>query len=359
MPSVFRRWISIGLAVLCIAALPAAADASMPEGPRLAIGAWGIRPPAVSLIDTDSLGGAGEALFVHGLRNLPFAEPGSALSWSPDGSTLAFTAAVGVRRNRFSSGPRTKIFVIPADGGKPRPVSGTTNGVDPVFSPDGHTIAYAVVRKRLRANGQGGGEVAYEAASIWLADVAGGGRTQVSPWRNGLTEWPSSFSPDGTDLAAARRVGKESTEAVVIGLASGGTTVLAEEALGPVYSPSGTEIAFLQGRPRSVTTDHGTTTATFTDLFVMHADGSDSRRLTHTAKEIETAPSWDPSGSRLAFTRFRDPSTEAGFFGFGNAVMEINADGSCPTKILQARQVSYFGASWRPGLGRAAGPLTC
>jgi Tol biopolymer transport system component len=181
----------------------------------------------------------------------------------------------------------------------------------------------------------------------------------VTPWRNGLTEWPSSFSPDGTDLAATRRVGKEASEAVVVELASGGTTVLAKEALEPVYSPSGTEIAFLQGRPRTVTTDHGTTTATFTDLFVMHADRSDPRRLTHTAKEIEIAPSWDPSGSRLAFTRFKDPSTDAGFLGFGNAVMEINADGSCPTKILQARQVSYFGVSWRPGPGRAAGPLAC
>jgi Tol biopolymer transport system component len=359
MLSVFRRWIPVGLIALCLAALPAAAGATMPEGPRLAVGAWGLRPPAVSLIDTDSFGGAGEALFVHGLRNFPVPEPGGSLSWSPDGSTLAFTAAVGVRRSRFSSGPRTKIFVIPADGGEPRPVPGTANGVNPVFSPDGHTIAYAVVRRRLRANGQGGGDVAYEAASIWLADDAGGGRTQVTPWHNGLAEWPSSFSPDGADLAATRQVGKEASEAVVVGLASGGTTVLAKEALGPVYSPSGTEIALLRGHPRTVSTGHGTTTATFTDLFVMHADGSDSRRLTHTVKEIEIAPSWDPSGSRLAFTRFRDPSTEAGIFGFGNAVMEINADGSCPTKILQARQVSYFGASWRPGPGRAAGLLTC
>ncbi len=134
---------------------------------------------------------------------------------------------------------------------------------------------------------------------------------------------------------------------------------MSKDALEPVYSHDGTELALLRGRPRTVTTGHGTTTATLTDLFVMHADGSDQRRLTHTPKQIELAPSWDPSGGRLVYTRFGNPFTEAGFFGFGDAVIEVNSDGSCPTKILQTRQVSYFGASWRPGPGRATEPLVC
>lgn len=358
MVSVFGR-LALGLVMLCLAVLASEGSAAIPEGPRLAIGALGLRPPAVSLIDTDQLGGKGETLFVHGLRGFPVASPGSGLSWSPDGSTLAFTAVVGVRRNRFSSGPRTKIFVVPADGGKPRALPGTTNGVNPVFSPDGHSVAFAVLRRRSRPNDHGGGDVVYEAASIWLTDTAAGGRTRVTPWRNGLMESPSSFSPDGTKLAATRRLGKRPSEAVVLGLANGGNTVLSKDALEPVYSPDGTEIALLRGRPRTVSTGRGTTTATLTDLFVMHADGSDARRLTQTSKQVELKPSWDPSGTRLAFIRSGNPFTEAGFLGFGNAVMEVNADGSCPTKILQTRQVSYFGVSWRPGTGRVTEPLIC
>jgi Tol biopolymer transport system component len=91
----------------------------------------------------------------------------------------------------------------------------------------------------------------------------------------------------------------------------------------------------------------------------MPVDGSASRRLTDTAKEIEVAPSWDPSGSRLAFIQLGNPFTNAGFLDIGSAVMEVNADGTCPTKILAARHTIYFGAAWRPGPGRAAGQITC
>src|SRR5262249_52450521 len=155
-------------------------------------------------------------------RGIPVPLPLTAPSWSPDGKTLAFAAAVGKKRGWFAYGSRTKIFLISAEGGKPRVVPGTEGGLNPVFAPDGHSIAFSIERRRLRRNSHGGGEVAYESASIWLADVDGGGRAQLTPWRNGLQEWPSSFSPDGGTLAATRQVGDEDDgDAVGIELSSG------------------------------------------------------------------------------------------------------------------------------------------
>ena len=51
--------------------------------------------------------------------------------------------------------------------------------------------------------------------------------------------------------------------------------------------------------------------------------------------------------------------TERGFFGFGDAVVEMNVDGSCPTTILRNRNVAFYGATWQPGAGREVGPIAC
>jgi len=39
--------------------------------------------------------------------------------------------------------------------------------------------------------------------------------------------------------------------------------------------------------------------------------------------------------------------------------MEINANGTCRTRILSHPKVAFFGATWQPGPGREAGPIVC
>jgi len=50
---------------------------------------------------------------------------------------------------------------------------------------------------------------------------------------------------------------------------------------------------------------------------------------------------------------------EARFLFAGDSIMEINADGSCRTKVLSVPKVTLFGATWQPGPGREAGPIAC
>ncbi|MGH2974167.1 MAG: hypothetical protein ACRDLL_04770 [Solirubrobacterales bacterium] len=339
-------------------ALPIGTGVSAPEGASLAMVGWSRRPVSFELIRTDQSGELRHALLSRGLLGLPAPYPGDTPSWSPDGSLLAFTGLVGTVHKRYYTGPRTKIFVVSVDGTGLRPVPGTANGASPVFAPDGRTIAFAVQRHRPRPHRRGGNATS-ESEAVWVADLEGTTKRRVTPWRNGLKMAPSSFSPDGTRLAATRVVRHGVGEAVAIRLQGGKTAVLARNALQPVYSPDGSEIAYLGGHFRAARTRHGKTRATLTDLFTMHADGSGSRRLTHTPRSVEIAPSWDPSGRRLAFTLLGNPLKGSAARALGGGVMEVNADGSCLTKILPGGDVAYFGAAWQPGSDREAGPIAC
>jgi Tol biopolymer transport system component len=70
-------------------------------------------------------------------------------------------------------------------------------------------------------------------------------------------------------------------------------------------------------------------------------------------------PSWDPSGQRLSFVRYAKLGSESALFGFGDTVMEVNPDGSCPTAVLHTPGVAYLAPAWQPGTGREAGPIAC
>jgi TolB protein len=253
----------------------------------------------------------------------------------------------------------TKIFVLAADGSGLRAVPGTEGGVAPVFAPDGRTLAFTKERKEWRQNHNGGETQIYESDSAWLVDIGVGQPHQLTPWRNRLMNVPSSFSPDGTTLALSRRFGDRDSEAIAMRLDGSGSITLAHNGLEPTYSPDGSEIALLRGHEHTFKHRGGVTVATLTDLFVMRSDGAGMRRLTDTPDAAELAPSWDPSARRLAYTRFGSFASEAGLLGFGDAIMEVNADGTCPTEVISQPQAAFYGASWQPGPGRGAGPISC
>jgi Tol biopolymer transport system component len=324
--------------------------AAAPPGPRLAMTVFGEQ--RLELVSVDPSGSQRQRIAGGGENARPLPSFFGRPSWSADGKQIAFTSFGRDLENQVSS-----IYVANADGTSAQRIPATLESIYPVLSPDGHTVAFAKERQREEQRPGRGEVTVYRSASVWLADLDTGASRQVTPWRNRLLQLPSSFSPDGSTLALSRMVGKKML-AIALRLDGSGSTVIAREATHPAYSPDGTRVALIiVGRTRSLPGGGGTWSPT--ELAVANADGSGVTRLTKTPNGQELEPSWDPSGQRLAYTKIIASGNDESSLGFGDSIMQINADGTCRTKILSDRRLSLYGAAWQPGLGREAGRISC
>ncbi|MFL5900285.1 MAG: TolB family protein [Solirubrobacterales bacterium] len=347
--------------VLLVLSLGTASASTSPEGPRLAFIKWGPKPNEMELLSVgfatpgrQRISGGSKAVRDH--SPVPF----NHATWSPEGTSIAFAA--------YFRPKKTEIFIAEPDGNGLHSVPGTVGGQDPVFAPDGHTIAFA--RSRYRQphfdlhhplESLGGG---YSSTTTWTIGANGEGAKRLTSWRNGLYNTPSSFSPDGATLALSRE-GRGSHSAVLMDVSSGRVTLLARHAEEPAYSPDGSRIAFVSYRDRNIDPEGGFDSPMLvSELYVENVDGSGLTRITHTQERQENAPSWDPSGARLAYTQ----ASRHELFGLGltNVVMEINADGTCPTRVFgkpakprDQNFVGLYGPAWQLGPGREAGPIAC
>lgn len=344
---------TVAIACALIAFPVVAASAEVPPGPRLTFLRAG--QGTVELVNADPAGESQQVIVGGGkrMRFLPYVF--SPPAWSADGGHVAFTVAT-----RSNSGIHLDIYESAADGSEIVKLPRTSEGFYPRLSPDAHTLAFARKREKdARRSDQGN----IESVSTWLLDLETGAVRQVTPWRNGLFEFPSSFSPDHSTLAISRDLhihgGHTVHSAIALRLDGSGTTVLAAHASEPVYSPDGSRIALIStGATKTIRSRHGSTTMTSTELAIANADGSGLVKLTHT-RALELEPSWDPSGQRLAYTQLHRGVGESEIFGIGDSIMEINANGSCRTRVLSYSRTILYGAIWQPGPGREAGPISC
>lgn len=329
----------MGMVVLCLASLPAAADAALPEGPRLAYVREGLAIPAIEeLLSSDQTGERWERLAIASFPSGGFVD----LSWSWDGTKLAFSGA-------FDGG----IYVLPTTARFPRFVRGTELGLSPAFSPDGKAIAFARLRIRKHADGPPTLQ-----SSIWLVVAAGGNARRLTPWRDRFLLVPSAFSPDGSSLLAEGEPLGSEPEIVSLSLAGGPLSLVVRNGLKPAYSPDGSHVAFVRHTHRRVAPGPEGI-ATGGDLFVAASDGSGIRQLTFSPARREESPGWDPSGERLVYTQFPSKRTPEALLGTGSSIMEINPDGTCRQRLLFTYGLSYREATWRPGPGRGLGRIQC
>ena len=223
----------------------------------------------------------------RGVTKLTIADPRADYTgpfWSPDGTKLAFASNLGGDADY-------DIYTINADGTGLRAIVDDPHGKDfaPAWSPDGQTIAYQ--SKQLTSNGW----------DIILVDVDG---TNV---RN-ITSFPGdeqlpAWSPDGAKIALQWTYGG-GTDIYVMDadgtnrtrLTPGGGVVYAA----PAWSPDGTRIAYESNRHQDQT---GGLEFGQYEIYVMDADGTNSRRVTSESGSGTALrfPTWSPDASQIAY----------------------------------------------------------
>lgn len=353
------------VAILALLVPAVSAGAESPAGPRLAFLKFTERPDALLVATGDAALRAPAAVAGGGRRARPLPYPLSGPSWSADGSLIAFSGMMGplpeILRPR-----RRQIYIATPDGAELRPVPGTRGGFEPVFSLDGQSIAFARTARRIHRSRRGLlARTYWKSTAVWSVGLDGSGLTRLTEWENGVENIPSSFSPDGSLLGLTHRDAfRDRADALALRLDDGSSYVLSKDAAWPRYSPDGGRIAFLGISRVGTTTCCELGDGFFVDLYVMSADRSSRLQLTDTSLKAERPASWDPSGERLAYTT-RSAPTESASGDLEAAVMQINADGSCPSRIsalvpkVRGYHLSFHYPAWQPGPGREAGRIEC
>lgn len=335
----FRRVILLALAVFAVSA--ALAGAASPEGPRQAIVAQEYGKEVITI------GPLGED--PQQIVDTKHVGPGGSPSWSADGGRLAFTADVYPDDDPV-------LGAVDADGGNLRiyPRIRLELG-DPVMAPDGRSAAFARIRVLRYGPDK---KILSWRISIWSFDFQKRMMRPLTRWR-GEYLIPSSYSPDGSTLAATGFDGRR-FRAVAIDLSSGRTSLLARNAAEPVYAPDGSNFAFVRRKPWEPSEAQGEAGSTPTgELRVGRVGAPIGARLLLRVHGLLGSPSWDPSGQRLAFVHSQTADPSDWGVEKGDKVMAINAGGTCLTQVFSDPDLTLYGAAWQPGVGREAGPIAC
>ena len=93
----------------------------------------------------------------------------------------------------------------------------------------------------------------------------------------------------------------------------------------PTYSPDGSKIAF-DSHPRAIISHKD-----LQDIYVMNADGTSIINLTRSPRYNDSAPSWSPDGSKIAF----NSSLRDGGIYYPSRIHVMNADGTNPINLSQ------------------------
>lgn len=205
-------------------------------------------------------------------------------------------------------------IVIARPDGSGRSVVGNdgANHSSPIWSPDGLRLAFWT-----QPASSGGLSLTVVDADGSNARVVSGGSPIVMPSliesRDSVFPAPADWAPDGTRLAYTATI--NGVDNIVIATLDGrDPSVIGDptfEAISPVWSPNGKQVAFAGGRYPT------------TALYVMNADGSGrALRLTKFAGASGsfTWARWSPDGRRLVY--------DASEWSLGHSIWLVDADGS-------------------------------
>jgi TolB protein len=282
---------------------PAAAGAAAPmaNGKIAFVRSTGPTDPAprIYVMNED---GSGQTMIAETTR-------GGSLTWSPDGTRLAFSDVGG-------------IYTVDRDGAGEKRVPGTSNGDQwPSWSPDGTRL---VVRN---AEGAGG---------IYVVNVDGSGRRKLGD--DMMAAWPA-WSPDG------RRIAYSTGEALYLVNADGSgrkrLSAVGASNDEPTWSPDGRKIAFRYNETISVVDVDGGETrslATPGGTGLANPTGQGANKLASGGGTPAT-PQWSPDGRKIVYALYQNAGA--------CSIWIMNADGSGQA-ALTANGTCDRDPAWQP-----------
>ena len=213
-------------------------------------------------------------------------------AWSPDGRRIAF---VSLRDGN------SEIYVMNADGSGKRNLTRDRAKDDlPTWSPDGRKIAFVRGRHRSPTASERPPHARadrFYSYDLYVVNADGSGlrRLPLNPRsKSASLLHPLVWSPDGRTIHSGPHLVRTD--------GSGSRWLSYIPLTAAVWSPDGTRIAFagypwlyggVQPRPCCM--------PSHTDIYVMNADGSGTRKLTHNALG-NAEPAWSPDGRKIAFS---------------------------------------------------------
>jgi Tol biopolymer transport system component len=254
-------------------------------------------------------------------------------AWSPDGRSIAYVSS----RNRQS-----EIYVMNADGSGKRSLTRYRANDDlpswqpdmlegPTWSPDGRRIAF--LRPATRRYKMPGRDVIRRGYHLYVVNADGSGpRNLTRKWTYPREVSQVVWSTDGRTIYFGR---------YLVSTDGSGARRLPYIPRTAVWSPDGRKIAFaaypdwcFRTRPCYPSVH---------DIYVMNADGSGRRKLTHNARN-NAEPAWSPDGRKIAFRSTRNGNRD---------IYVMNADGTGKRNLTRnpARDGS---PSWSPDGRRIA-----